>query len=283
MKKTRFLITGSTGFVGRYVIRELPAEYSQIRLVVRKGKENEAIAMRGDAEISLTEDLFVESEEWWRLQCKDIDTIIHLAWHVEAGEYLSSPKNVDCLIGSLNLLKAAAAEGVKRFIGIGTCFEYNITKTALTIDTPLNPQTLYGATKAALYLTLRHVASESTLEFAWCRLFYLYGEGEDPRRFVAYIRDKLERGETVALTHGEQVRDYLNIVDAAKIIAKIASGDQTGAINVCSGVARTIKQFAEQIADEYDGRGLLLFGERKENVTEPQFVLGVPNIVTEDN
>ena len=31
----------------------------------------------------------------------------------------------------------------------------------------------------------------SGVEFAWCRLFYLYGEGEDPRRLVPYVRAQL--------------------------------------------------------------------------------------------
>ena len=30
-----------------------------------------------------------------------------------------------------------------------------------------------------------------TVEFAWCRLFYLYGEGENIQRLVPYLRAKL--------------------------------------------------------------------------------------------
>ncbi len=81
---------------------------------------------------------FAESVEWWKHQCADIDMIIHVAWYAEPGKYLDSTQNMDCLIGSLNLAKAAMLAGVKRFVGVGTCFEYDLTAGFLSVDTPIN-------------------------------------------------------------------------------------------------------------------------------------------------
>jgi dTDP-6-deoxy-L-talose 4-dehydrogenase (NAD+) len=114
------------------------------------------------------------------------------------------------------------------------------------------------------------------VEFAWCRLFYLYGEGEDERRFVPYLRKSLAAGQEAELTAGTQIRDFMNVRDAALRICDIAFDDIVGAVNVCSGVAVTVRELAEQIADQYGRRDLLKFGSRPDNDVDPPYILGVP-------
>ena len=79
------------------------------------------------------------------------------------------------------------------------------------------------------------------------------------------------------MTKGNKIRDYLNIIEAARIISEIALGNQEGPINVCSGVPVTVKQLAQQIADLYDKRHLLKFGAQSENSMDPSCVVGIPN------
>ncbi len=276
--RTRILITGSMGFVGRQVVKAFPADSTQVRLVVREGKEKEAQAVRHDAEVVSTKDLFAESAEWWKLQCANIDVVVHVAWYAEPGKYLESPRNLDCLIGSLHLAKGAMHAGVKRIVGVGTCFEYDLAAGVLSVETPLKPLTPYAAAKAALYMSLAQVVPNAGAEFAWCRLFYLFGEGEDSRRLVPHLRSKLEKGEQVELTSGKQIRDFLDVADAGRMIADVALGSQVGPVNICSGTPITVRQLAEKIADEYGRRDLLRFGARANNLIDPTCVLGIPNI-----
>ena len=188
MNKKRILVTGAAGFVGRQVMKSLAQSDVLLRLIVPEGKQPEAQALVQAAEVVATPDLFAESVEWWQRQCADIDVVVHVAWYAEPGKYLDSPKNMDCLIGSLNLAKGAMLAGVKRFVGVGTCFEYDLTAGVLSVDTPIKPRTPYAAAKTALYLSLSESLPQSSVEFAWCRLFYLFGEGEDPRGLVPYLR-----------------------------------------------------------------------------------------------
>ena len=274
----KVLVTGATGFVGRQVVRALSEKGMQLRLVVRAAKIARTDLSVNNYEIVTTEDLFAESPHWWAEQCDGVDTVVHLAWYAEPGKYLQSSKNMDCLVGSLNLARGAAQAGVKRLIGVGTCFEYDLSVGVLSVDTPLKPITPYAGAKAALYLALDHWLQSHAVEFAWCRLFYLYGEGEDPRRLVPYLRSKLEKGEPAELTSGKQVRDFLDVADAGRMIADVVLSDQTGSVNICSGTPVTVRQLAEQIADEYHRRDLLIFGARPDNLVDPPYVVGVPNI-----
>lgn len=271
------LVTGSTGFVGRQVINNLLDKQVKIRAIVRKGKETFFNDKSSKIEFVITKDLFKESVEWWQEQCKNIDTIIHVAWYAEPGKYLNSPKNIDCLKGSLNLAKGAKQAGIRRFIGIGTCFEYDLVVRNLSINTPLKPTTPYAIAKTELYKSLSQSLPSQSIELCWCRLFYLYGEGEDERRLVPYLHKQLSNGLVAELTNGKQVRDFLDVSKVGQIIVNVAMGKQQGPINICSGVPITIRQLAEKIADNYGRRDLLKFGVRPNNIIDPAYVLGVPN------
>lgn len=271
------LLTGASGFVGKQIVKALSTSSVRIVPVVRTGKESSFQNQPNVYRIVCSPDIFQESTDWWAEQCKNIDVVIHAAWYAEPGKYLQSSKNMDCLIGSLNLAKAAAIAGVQRFVGIGTCFEYDLSAGVLSKDTPLNPVTPYAGAKAALYMGLSQWLTQQSVDFAWCRLFYLYGEGEDERRLVPYLHKQLANGEMVELTSGKQTRDFLDVCEAGRIIAEVALGEQRGPINVCSGVPITVRQLAEQIADTYGRPDLLTFGARPDNLVDPPCVLGIPN------
>jgi len=268
------LITGASGFIGRQVLSALKNHKHNITLVLRPGSKNKIQDFNFITKIVETEDLFKESDEWWKKTCANIDLIIHLAWYAEPGMYLNSDKNIDCLLGTLNLAKGAINAGIKRFVGIGTCLEYDLSGEILSVDTPLMPLTPYGANKTAVFLTLLQLFSQKKIEFAWCRLFYLYGENEDKRRLISYVRSSIESGDNVELSNGNQVRDYMDVKDAGIRIAKVSIGNTQGPINICSGIPITVRDLVERVADEYGRRDLLKFGARPNNPNEPQTIIG---------
>lgn len=270
------LVTGATGFVGKQIINVLLEKKMKVRIIVRSGN-TKLINQERFEKVIFTENLFSESIDWWHEVCRDVVTVIHAAWYAEPGKYLESSKNLECLSGSLQMAQGAAKAGVRRFVGIGTCFEYDITRGWLTIDTPLKPTTLYGASKAAVFMTLSKFFSVCNVEFSWCRLFYLYGEGEDQKRLVPYLHAQLTAGQPVDLTEGDQIRDYLDVKVAGSMIAKVAMGKTLGPVNICSGHPMTIKELAERIADEYQRRDLLKFGAIKKSPSDPACVVGILN------
>jgi nucleoside-diphosphate-sugar epimerase len=269
------LLTGATGFVGRQVLRALGECGVLVRAVVRNGSQDRLATLDGIERVVTTPDLFAENADWWAAVCKDIDTIIHVAWYVEPGMYLQSSKNIDCLMGTLQMAKGAVKAKVKRFIGIGTCFEYDLTGGMLAVTTPLRPLTPYAGAKAAAFMVLSQWLPQQGVSFAWCRLFYLHGEGEDVRRLVPYLRAKLSAGEPAELTNGTQIRDFLDVREAGRMIVETALDGVQCTVNICSGIPVAVRQFAEQIADEYGRRDLLKFGARPDNLVDPPCVVGV--------
>jgi nucleoside-diphosphate-sugar epimerase len=275
---TNILITGASGFVGLQVMKVLD-NLTNVNLfpIVRIKKKNIFKKFNNVKNIYFTKDIFNETENWWKKKLVKIDIVIHIAWYTEHGKYLDSELNVHCLHGSLTLGNAVAKSGVKRFIGVGTCMEYNLAKGKVTVNTVLDPKNLYSITKVALFTTLKKLFLLKKKEFVWCRLFYLYGEGEDKRRLSAYIHKQLKKGLPAKLTSGHQIRDFLNVCDAAEIISKVSLDKNIGVVNICSEKPISIKKFAETIAAKYGRLDLLKFGKIKKNLYEPNTIWGVMN------
>jgi dTDP-6-deoxy-L-talose 4-dehydrogenase (NAD+) len=272
--KMRVMLTGATGFVGRQILKTLLKAKVDLRLVLREGSEPPTTQVEA-VDIVRTADLFKQRSEWWADACEGVDIVIHAAWYTEPHLYMQSMKNFDCLAGTLQLASGCVQAGVKRLVGIGSCSEYDMSLGHLSVNTPLRPTTPYAGAKAATFLALSTMLPQHGVVFAWARLFYLYGEGEDARRLVPYLRSCLSAGKPAELTSGTQIRDYLNVADAGAQIASLALGTQTGALNICSGHAQTVRELAEKIADEYGRRDLLQFGVRAENVFDPPCVVGI--------
>jgi nucleoside-diphosphate-sugar epimerase len=269
------VLTGATGFVGRHILRILLETEHDIRVVVREPKRLELNSRK--IEVRQTTDLFGESPQRLRELLTGSTTLIHAAWYVEPGKYRDSALNIDCLVGTLELAKAFVAAGGKRFVGIGTCFEYDLSAETLSVDTPLAPATIYAAAKASVFQTLSHYFLHAGLSFAWCRLFYLYGEGEDDRRLVPTIRNAVLAGQQVLLTDGNQVRDYMDVVAVATEVVRISLTDFFGPVNLCSGQPITVREIAERVADAFSARHLLMFGATPRRPDEPQRIVGIPN------
>ncbi|MFW8566992.1 NAD-dependent epimerase/dehydratase family protein [Orrella sp. 11846] len=271
MSKT-LLITGVTGFVGKQVLQILQTTDHHLRVVVRNPK---SIEWPSGTTVVQSQDLFAESAQWWNQVAQNVDAVLHLAWYAEPGLYLRSPRNLSCLQGTLSMAQGCADAGVPRFVGVGTCFEYDTSFGYLSTKTPLNPTSPYAAAKAAAWLFLREYFQERQVSLAWCRLFNLYGAGEDSRRLIPYVHQQLSQGQVVELTAGTQIRDYLDVREAAKQLVIHLLGSQEGAINICSGRGQSVRNIVESIADQYDRHDLLRFGERSDNFTDPPIVVGI--------
>ncbi|MDA2989066.1 MAG: NAD(P)-dependent oxidoreductase [Actinomycetota bacterium] len=268
----KVLLTGASGFVGQHLLGDLLGRGADVRAVVRDSSHRPIKLSHQRLEIVETSNLFEESSEGLKRLVSDCDVLVHAAWAVDPPEYLSSIANVECLTGSLRLAEAFVACGGRRFVGIGTCFEYDLSSGPVTVDCNLRPATLYGACKASLYLTLDKLFEVTSREFLWCRLFYLTGPGEHPQRLIPYLHRQLSTGEPAHLGPGHAIRDYVDVRVAAAQIADLTMGAAVGPRNVSSGRPTTIRALAEAVADVYGRRDLLFFASGDNGDSLPDVV-----------
>lgn len=196
----------------------------------------------------------------------------HLAWYVEPGEYLTSLQNIPLLAASLNLASRLTEAGCRRLVATGTCFEYDTRLGYLSEESRLEPRSLYAASKLGLQLTLEQLGVVTGLRVAWARLFYQFGPFEDPRRLVPSVVRSLLASETVNVTAGEQVRDFLHIEDVALALWGIGRSDLVGPVNVGSGHPVTVAEIVTTIGGILGRRELIALGARPYDVSDPVFV-----------
>lgn len=255
-------MTGGTGFIGRWIVKSLEDRGAEVVIC------SSAPAGRIGGN-SVHADLLHEGQADRIVAEIRPDIIVHAAWCVEHGKFWTAPENLDWIAASLRLVRAAKTHGVRRFVGIGTCFEYAFPEQGdcSEFDTPLRPTTLYGIAKDALRRVIEEFAGNE-LEFAWTRPFYLFGPFEHPDRLAASVAIRLLQKQPAPLSSGTAIRDFMDVRDAGEALAMVALSPVQGAINIGSGVGMSIAQIAQAIR-QAAGEGTIQIGALPDREGEP--------------
>lgn len=272
----KVLLTGASGFIAHWIAKELSLSGHQVTGAVRRANSSSRYCI----DEIIVENIFQPDSPTFIKNLSNFDAVMHCAWYVNPKDYLNSDKNFECYIGTLKLAKLCLECNVKSFTGIGTCFEYNLDgQTILETNSKLIPNTPYGAAKVATYLGLREMFFGTSISFLWARLFYLYGENENQDRLFGLIRQNLSRGEPVNLGPCDVYRDYLDVKIAAQNIVSHFNKLSYGAVNICSGEAKLLKDLVIEKATEQNGLKLLKFNKynsMKSN-SELKMIYGKPS------
>jgi nucleoside-diphosphate-sugar epimerase len=206
--------------------------------------------------------------------------LLHLAWYAEPGKFWNSAENLRWVRASLSLAQAFAEAGGREMAVAGSCAEYDWTLAGgdcVEGVTPLNPATLYGASKHALRLVLEAYAREAKLRLAWGRIFLLYGPWEHKARLVPSVILPLLAGREALCSHGAQVRDFMHAADVAGAFAALLDSPVSGPVNIASGHAVPIRDLVGLLGRELGGESLIRLGALADN-SPPRLVPAVDRL-----
>ena len=206
--KSRVLVTGSTGFVGRNLVPRLVDEFE---VFAHSKSQRHYPELLGASLISgnLSE---ISTE-----LLENTESIIHLASNGVNQDvdydiqdlYMSNVHEPYKMI--INALNA----NVKRILYISSCFEFGytaISKGRLSVEYALMPQTQYAATKAALTTLLYPLCNYYNADIYNIKAFNLYGPHEKYNRLYPSVKRAIKKRQVLDITHGSQVK-YFSHVD----------------------------------------------------------------------
>jgi UDP-glucuronate decarboxylase len=270
----RIFVTGASGFIGSHLLRALLAAGHDVLAMVTPHDNGQRIRDILQ-QISIVRGTLQEIRTIQKQLCLwQPEACVHLAWNTEPGKYLNSKENLVSLEGSVDLLNVLADCGCARFVGAGTCAEYEM-KTEMLLETDrTKPETLYAATKLSFQMIGEQIAAQAGMRFAWGRIFHLYGPQEDSRRLIPSTILSLRRDQNFSASLGEQFRDYLHVKDVAGAFAVIVEQQATGIYNICSSEPVTIRSILETIGQLMRRQNLITHGALPYREWEPMYICG---------
>ena len=256
---SRYVVTGSSGFIGRAMMSHL------------EQAGHEAVGWDRSRV-----DLFDRSALTTRLVQDDPEAIIHLAAAGVSHERAHDQKLIEenCVM-TRNLLEACPA-GLPVVLA-GSMSEYG-RDGVLNEDDPCSPTTAYGESKLAVTRMAIEAASASGPSIRIARLFGVYGPGEHPSRLFPMLLDCLRRGERVPLSDGRQARDFIHVGDVCKTLQLILQLSIEPAtpllVNVGTGHAVTVRDVATWMSHALGADiELLGFGERERSPGDSDLIV----------
>jgi len=244
----KILITGATGFVGRYVVEEaLRQGHSVIALARNKAK---AKSFSWFEKVSFLE-FDIEKDEACIQLMGNPDAVIHLAWS-GLPNYRSLHHLEINLPSSMRFIRSIISGGIKNLLVTGTCFEFGMQNGALSPNMPTLPDNSYGIAKDTLRKWIEKLHDEYEFTHQWIRIFYVYGEGQSDKSILSKLKQALDKSETVFnMSGGEQIRDYSPIETvASKIIGYIQNSEHSATRHCCNGNPISIRNLVENYLKE---------------------------------
>ncbi|CAD5202222.1 UDP-glucose 4-epimerase (EC 5.1.3.2) [Pseudomonas sp. FEN] len=239
------LVTGATGFVGRHLVSALLARGHSVRAVARDPETARSLPWINEVEF-LCADLHATDLDVTTLT-EGVDALAHLAWP-GLPNYQGLFHFEHNLFADYRFIKQAVEAGVPQVLVTGTCFEYGMQSGPLSETTAAQPSNPYGLAKNTLRLFLETLRQQKPFNLQWARLFYLYGEGQNPNSLLASLDRAIEAGDShFNMSAGEQLRDYLAIEVATDYLARLLEQrDFSGVVNCASGRPIAVRTLVEQ-------------------------------------
>tara|TARA_Y100000741_G_scaffold353287_1_gene326325 strand:- start:593 stop:1246 length:654 start_codon:yes stop_codon:yes gene_type:complete len=175
------------------------------------------------------------------------------------------------VLGLINLLEAGR-NNTNLFINTSTCFVYKNMDRPLIESDQLEPLNLYALTKKQSEDTCSFYSSKYGLKAITLRLFPPYGPGDNKRRLIPFLLDKLSTSSSLPMNTGEQMWDFVfvdDIVDAYyRVISSVKNIDSGEIYNVSTGNPIKIKKIAALLSDYTDSDTILEWGKNPHRENE---------------
>jgi nucleoside-diphosphate-sugar epimerase len=232
----RIAITGATGFIGRYIVRQLARAGHQLRCWYRPSSDRSGL-----------EDV-AGAIEWQAGSLGDreapaalvhgVEAVVHAAlqWQGSGSFRASGEADLQAFLqanfmGTIRLFQAARAAGAARFVFISTCAVHEVILGDRPLDEthPLWPTSHYGAHKAALEKFVHSFGLGEDWPICALRPTGVYGLAHPARDSRWYdLVGQVLRGEPIHTAKGGKEVHAADVARAVEILLNADARAVTG-------------------------------------------------------
>lgn len=239
------LITGGCGFIGSHIAEALVAEGSQVRVLdnFSSGKQENLKGFGAGIEVVRGD---VRDPGVLTEAMKGVNQVFHEAALVSVAVSVEQPEENDAINirGTLNVLQAARAAGVKRVVFATSAATYGNNPELPKRETMLpEPESPYALAKLAGEYYLRLYSRLYHVETVALRYFNVFGPRQDGKSMysgvISRFIDDIRQGRAPTIFgDGGQTRDFVYVKDVvqANLLAMRSTSAGGGEVfNVATG------------------------------------------------
>ena len=268
----RALVLGASGFIGRWVVRELAGRGAHV-LAHARGAERPG---PGQREL-FTADLTAPGTVGALVERARPDVVFNLAGYGvakdETDEALLARLDVECVRELAAALRDTRSDWAgQRLVHPGSALELGPRPSDLDERAPCRPDTSYGRAKLAATELLAEERARGLASLT-ARAFTVFGPGERDGRLVPTLLAARKTDGPIPLSAGTQARDWIYVEDVGRALVDLAElpAARTLALrypfdaqtlNLASGALTPVREFVQALAAEFSiARERLAFGE----------------------
>lgn len=248
----KVVVTGGAGFIGSHLVEALLAGTAGEVVVLdnlARGRMENLADVRSDPRLR-----FIEADVRDPDDVREAVAGARLVYHLAAqATVMGASRNIDYtfttnVVGTYNVLKAAAHEGVRRVVFTSSREVYG-EPLSLPVDEghPLLSINSYGASKVAGEAVCRAFSREAKLESVVLRLANVFGP-RDFGRVIPHWIEQARSGNDIVVYGGDQIIDFVWVGDVVEALLRAAASDvPLPPINIASGTGTKIMDLARRI------------------------------------
>jgi len=251
----RVLVTGAGGFIGSHLVERLVRDGTRVRAFVHYNSRNDwgllellPAEVRAELEVVSGD---IQDPFSVRSAVKGCQVVFHLCSLIGIPYSYTAPQSYVAtnVLGAVNVMQAALAEGVERVVHTSTSECYGTAQDTLIDEKhPLQGQSPYSASKIGADMIAESYWRSFGLPVATIRPFNTYGPRQSARAVIPTIISQALAGGEIRLGSLKPTRDLNYVDDTVEAFIRVAGAETVGqVINIGTGKEISVGDLAQLI------------------------------------